>query len=270
MPDENDSDMWSNSGYSLPPLPTFTLKIRQFCDGSAYLIHMERLRAARGATLPESFKTDPLMYQAVSDKFLMWNEDIHPFPYEYGLDFEAEVGVLVDKVPLGVSVEDAAKYIRYVTIINDISLRKLIPAELSKGFGFLQSKPRSSLGRYCYPIDALRKYWYDSKLHANMVIELNGNRVGKIDTAREMTFNFAELIAHAAKTRELSINTLIGSGTVSSSTLLDGFGCLMERNAVLDKPEIYMKSGDRIKMYIEGFEGTLVINQKVTDECSGK
>ena len=119
-----------------------------------------------------------------------------------------------------------------------------------KGFGFLQSKPRSSLGRYCYPVDALRKYWYDSKLHADMVIELNGQRIGKIDTAREMTFNFAELIAHAAKTRELSNNTLIGSGTVSSSTSLDGFGCLMERNAVLDKPEIYMKSGDRIKMYI--------------------
>ena len=119
-------------------------------------------------------------------------------------------------------------------------------------------------------MDALRKHWDDSKLHTNMVIELNGQRVGKIDTAREMTFNFAELIAHAAKTRELSINTLIGSGTVSSSTLLDGFGCLMERNAVLDKPEIYMKPGDRIKMYIEGFEGTLVINQKVMDECSGK
>ena len=142
-------------------LPQITTRIHltQFCDGSAYLSHMERIRAARGDTLPESAYEIPLMYQAVSDKFLMWNENIHPFPYEYGLDFEAEVGVLVDKVPLGVSVEDAGKYIRFVTIIIDISLRKLIPAELKKGFGFLQSKPRSSLGRYCYPINALKKHW---------------------------------------------------------------------------------------------------------------
>jgi len=247
-------------------IKTRELNITQFCDGSAYLDHMSRIRAARGATMPDSFKVDPLMYQGASDKFLLWDEDIHPFPYEYGVDFEAEVGVIVDKVPLGVSVEDADSYIKYVTIINDISLRKLIPGELAKGFGFFQSKPHSSLGKCSISPSKWPRYtssWEDSRLHGNMIIELNDERIGKIDTATGMTFSFAELISHAAKTRELSEGTLIGSGTVASSDVSDGFGCLMERNAVLDEPEIYMKPGDKITMYIEGLENELIISQKV-------
>ena len=246
-------------------IETQDLQITQFCDGSAYLIHMERLRAARGAKMPDSFNWDPLMYQGVSDRFLLWDEDIYPFPEEYGIDFEAEVGVIVDEVPLGTTVEQAYNYIKYITIINDISLRKLIPQELAKGFGFFQSKPHSSLAKYCCKKRQIKGFFReDCKLHANMVIELNGDRVGKINTAQQMTFSFADLIAHAAKTRPLSKGTLIGSGTVSSSVRMDGFGCLMERNAVLnDKPELYLKHGDRITMYIEGFEETLIIDQRI-------
>ena len=246
-------------------IETSDVNITQFCDGSAYLIHMERLRAARGAKLPDSFNWEPLMYQGVSDKFLLWNENIHPFPEEYGIDFEAEVGVIVNEVPLGTTAENAYKYIKYITIINDISLRKLIPQELAKGFGFFQSKPHSALSKCCHPKLFIKgKFHTDCKLHANMIIELNGERMGKINTAQEMKFDFADLIAHASKTRTLSKGTLIGSGTVSSSVRMDGFGCLMERNAVFnDKPEIYLKHGDRVKMYIEGFEDTLVIDQIV-------
>ena len=246
-------------------IETQDLQITQFCDGSAYLIHMERLRAARGAKMPDSFTWDPLMYQGVSDKFLLWNENIHPFPEQYGIDLEAEVGVIVNEVPLGTTAENAYKYIKYITIINDISLRKLIPAELAKGFGFFQSKPHSALSKCCHPKLFIKgKFHIDCKLHANMIIELNGERMGKINTAQEMKFDFADLIAHASKTRTLSKGTLIGSGTVSSSVRMDGFGCLMERNAVFnDKPEIYLKHGDRVKIYIEGFEDTLIIDQIV-------
>ena len=244
---------------------TSDVNITQFCDGSAYLIHMERLRAARGAKMPDSFKMDPLMYQGVSDKFLLWNENIHPFPEEYGIDLEAEVGVIVNEVPLGTTAEDAYKYIKYITIINDISLRKLIPQELAKGFGFFQSKPHSALSKCCHPKLFIKgKFHIDCKLHANMIIELNGERMGKINTATEMTFGFDRLIEHAAKTRTLSKGTLIGSGTVSSSVRMDGFGCLMERNAVFnDKPEIYLKHGDKITMYIEGLKETLIIDQRI-------
>jgi fumarylacetoacetate (FAA) hydrolase len=246
-------------------IETSELEITQFCDGSAYLIHMERLRASRGAKMPDSFNWDPLMYQGVSDKFLLWNENIHPFPEEYGIDFEAEVGIIVDEVPLGTIAKNAYKYIKYITIINDISLRKLIPQELAKGFGFFQSKPHSALSKCCHPKLFIKgKFHTDCKLHANMIIELNGEHMGKINTAQQMTFSFADLIEHASKTRTLSKGTLIGSGTVSSSVSMDGYGCLMERNAVLnDRPEIYLKHGDRIKIYIEGFEDTLIIDQIV-------
>ena len=244
---------------------TSDLNITQFCDGSAYLIHMERLRASRGAKMPDSFNWDPLMYQGVSDKFLLWNENIYPFPEEYGIDFEAEVGVIVDEVPLGTTADEAYEHIKYITIINDISLRKLIPQELAKGFGFFQSKPHSALGKYCHEKLQIKGMFHtDCKLHANMIIELNEERVGKINTAQQMTFSFADLIEHAAKTRTLSEGTLIGSGTVSSSVRMDGFGCLMERNAVFnDKPELYLKHGDRVTMYIEGFEDTLIIDQRI-------
>ena len=243
--------------------PTWNLNIPQFCDGSAYLSHMERIRSARGDTLPESAYKIPLMYQAVSDKFLSWCASIPAYPYEYKVDFEAEVGVITDTVPTGISVEDAGEHIRWITIINDISLRHFCAIEIKTGFGFLQGKPHSALGQQSIPVLTLdEKYWHNNKFHGTMVIELNDKQIGKLNTASGMHFDFAQLIAHAAKTRELSKGTLIGSGTVSSPEQTDGFGCLMERNIVTNNTE-YLKSGDRIKMYIEEFKDSLIINQKV-------
>ena len=243
--------------------PTWNLNIPQFCDGSAYLSHMERIRSARGNTLPESTYKIPLMYQAVSDKFLSWCASIPAYPYEYKVDFEAEVGVITNTVPMGISVEDAGEHIRWITIINDISLRQLCAIEIKTGFGFLQGKPHSALGQQSIPVLTLdEKYWHNNKFHGTMIIELNDKQIGKISTSKDMHFDFAQLIAHAAKTRELGAGTLIGSGTVSSPEQTDGFGCLMERNIVTNNTE-YLKSGDRIKMYIEEFKDSLIIDQKV-------
>jgi fumarylacetoacetate (FAA) hydrolase len=243
--------------------PTWNLNIPQFCDGSAYLSHIKRIRSARGDTLPESAYKIPLMYQAVSDKFLSWCASIPAYPYEYKVDFEAEVGVITDTVPMGVSVEDAGEHIRWITIINDISLRHFCAIEIKTGFGFLQGKPHSALGQQSIPVLTLdEKYWHNNKFHGTMIIELNDKQIGKISTSKDMHFDFAQLIAHAAKTRELGAGTLIGSGTVSSPEQTDGFGCLMERNIVTNNTE-YLKSGDRIKMYIEEFKDSLIINQKV-------
>ena len=242
---------------------TMILELTQFCDGSAYLSHMERIRGARGDTLPESAYEIPLMYQAVSDKFLPWCATISAYPYEYKVDFEAEVGVVVDRVPMGISVEDAGKHIKYVTIINDISLRTFCAKEVLTGFGFLQGKPHSALGKWSIPVSALEdEVWHDNKFHATMIVELNGEQIGKISTSKGMHFDFAQLIVHAAKTRELSNGSLIGGGTVSSSNINDGFGCLMERNIVTDNKE-YLKSGDNIKMYIKEFSDHLLIEQRV-------
>ena len=256
---------WSNNFKEHPGgiEATWNLNIPQFCDGSAYLSHMERIRAARGDTLPESAYEIPLMYQAVSDKFLSWCADIPAYPYEYKVDFEAEVGVIVDTVPMGISVEDAGEHIRLITIINDISLRQLCAIEIKTGFGFLQGKPHSALGLKSIPVLTLdEKYWHSNKFHGTMVIELNDKQIGRLDTASGMHFDFAQLIAHTAKTRELGKGTLIGSGTVSSHKSKDGFGCLMERNIITDNKE-YLKSGDNIKMYIEEFKDSLIIDQKV-------
>ena len=256
---------WSNNFKKQPGsiVPTWSLTIPQFCDGSAYLSHIKRIRSARGDTLPESAYKIPLMYQAVSDKFMPWCKPIPAYPYEYKVDFEAEVGVITDTVPMGISVEDADEHIRYVTIINDISLRHFCAIEIKTGFGFLQGKPHSALGQGSIPILSLdKKYWYNNKFHGTMIIELNDKQIGKISTSKDMHFDFAQLIAHAAKTRELGAGTLIGSGTVSSPEQTDGFGCLLEQNICYDD-DIWMKSGDRLKMYIEEFEDQLIINQKV-------
>ena len=240
------------------------IKITQFCDGSAYLIHAERVRKSRGAELPEQLRTDPLMYQGVSDKFLDWDEPIYPFNKSYGLDFEAEIGVILDDTPMGVSVSEATRYIKYITIINDISLRKLIPKELAKGFGFLHGKPHSSLGQKSLPVRFFNGDWMeqDGLLDADMIIEYNGKEFGRINTA-DMDFSFAQLIAHAAKTRPLSAGTLVGSGTVCSHDVTDGYGCLLERN-VVEGVDKFMKPGDKVKKYIQGYEDTLIIDQEVS------
>jgi len=207
------------------PLP----RCYQFVDGSAYLPHVERVRKARGAEVPESFRTDPLMYQAVSDGFLGPRDDIPVASTDWGIDFESEIGVMTDDVPMGATTAECADHIQLVTLINDISLRNLIPGELAKGFGFLQSKPRSSLAPVVVTPDELDPAWRDSKLHLPLKTWLNGDLFGEPEAGEDMQFSFAELLAHAARTRPLAAGTLLGSGTIANQDTARGASCLAEK-----------------------------------------
>ena len=199
------------------PLP----RAYQWADGSAYVNHVELVRKARGAQMPESFWTDPLIYQGGSDSFLGPREDISmPSDEGFGIDFEAEVAVITGDVPMGVSAEDALNYVRLIMIVNDVSLRGLIPNELGKGFGFFQSKPSSAFSPVAVTPDELGDAWQGGKLHLPLVSHLNGNKFGEPHAGVDMTFHFGQLIAHAARTRPLETGTVIGSGTVSNK--LDG------------------------------------------------
>ncbi|WKD50041.1 fumarylacetoacetate hydrolase family protein [Microbulbifer spongiae] len=199
------------------PLP----RAYQWADGSAYVNHVELVRKARGAEVPESFYTDPLMYQGGSDTFLAPREPVKmPQSNGFGIDFEAEIAVITDDVPMGVSAEDALSHIKLVMLVNDVSLRGLIPAELAKGFGFYQSKPSSAFSPVCVTPAQLGESWREGKLHLPLVSRLNGQKFGEPNAGVDMTFHFGQLIAHAAKTRPLCAGTIIGSGTVSNK--LDG------------------------------------------------
>ena len=225
----------------------------QFVDGSAYLAHVERVRKARGAEMPPSFLNDPLMYQAVSDGFLSPTEPIRMADEAWGIDFESEVGVVVDDVPAGVTPEEAAGHIRLVLLINDVSLRNLIPAELGKGFGFLQSKPRSALSPIAVTPDELGDAWQDGKLHLPLVTHLNGKLFGEPNAGNDMQFNFPQLIAHAAKTRPLAAGSIVGSGTVANQDEAKGSSCLAEKRVLeiikTGKPVTpFMKFGDRVRI----------------------
>jgi fumarylacetoacetate (FAA) hydrolase len=194
------------------PLP----RAYQWADGSAYLNHVELVRKARGAELPASFHDDPLMYQGGSDSFVGPCDPICVASEEWGVDLEAEVAVVTGDVPMGAGVEQAAKAIRLVMLVNDVSLRNLIPGELAKGFGFYQSKPASAFSPVAVTPDELGAAWRDSKLHLPLLVTLNDQAFGRPDAGEDMTFSFARLIAHAAKTRELAAGSIIGSGTVSN------------------------------------------------------
>ena len=194
------------------PLP----RAYQWADGSAYVNHVELVRKARGAEMPETFWTDPLMYQGGSDSFLGPRDDIPVRDEAWGIDFEAEVAVVTSDVPMGVSASNAGKYIELIMIVNDVSLRGLIPGELAKGFGFFQSKPSSAFSPVAVTPDELRSAWEKNKVHLPLVSTLNGRTFGKPDAGVDMTFDFGQLIAHAAKTRPLVAGTIIGSGTVSN------------------------------------------------------
>ena len=225
----------------------------QFVDGSAYLAHVERVRKARGAEMPPSFLNDPLMYQAVSDGFLAPTEPIRMADEAWGIDFESEVGVVVDDVPAGVTPEEAAKHIKLILLINDVSLRNLIPAELGKGFGFLQSKPRSALSPVAVTPDELGDAWQDGKVCLPLVTHLNGKLFGEPDAGVDMQFSFPELIAHAAKTRPLAAGTIVGSGTVANQDESKGSSCLAEKRMLeiikTGKPSTpFMKFGDRVRV----------------------
>jgi fumarylacetoacetate (FAA) hydrolase len=194
------------------PLP----RAYQWADGSAYVNHVELVRKARGAEMPESFWTDPLMYQGGSDSFLGPREAIPVADEAHGIDFEAEVAVITGDVPMGASREEAAAAIRLVVLVNDVSLRNLIPAELAKGFGFFHAKPSSALSPVAVTPDELGDAWDGGKLHLPLRSLINGRPFGCPDAGVDMTFDFPTLIAHAAKTRSLSAGTIIGSGTVSN------------------------------------------------------
>ena len=194
------------------PLP----RAYQWADGSAYVNHVALVRQARGAEMPASFWTDPLMYQGGSDGFLAPRDPIPLADESWGCDLEAEVVVVTGDVPQGVSREEALTHIRLVGLVNDVSLRNLIPAELGKGFGFVQSKPASALSPVFVTPDALGDRWADGKLKGELAVQLNGQDFGKADAGTDMTFDFGTLIAHLAKTRNLCAGTIIGSGTVSN------------------------------------------------------
>jgi fumarylacetoacetate (FAA) hydrolase len=194
------------------PLP----RAYQWADGSAYVNHVALVRKARAADMPESFWTDPLMYQGGSDGFLAPRDPIPLNDEAWGCDLEGEIGVIVGDVPLGASREDALAAVRLVVLVNDVSLRNLIPGELAKNFGFFHSKPASAFSPVAVTPDALGEAWRDGKLHGALEVELNGKPFGQADAGVDMTFDFGTLIAHAAKTRALSAGTIIGSGTVSN------------------------------------------------------
>lgn len=241
------------------PLP----RAFQWADGSAYVNHVELVRKARGAELPESFWQDPLMYQGGSDRFLPPTADIC-FPRDdWGIDFEAEVAVITDDVPMGVSPQRAAGHIKLFMLVNDISLRSLIPAELAKGFGFFQSKPASAFSPLAITADELGEHWREGRAFLPLLSTLNGQLFGKPNSGVDMTFNFAQLIAHAATSRHLEAGTIIGSGTVSNR--YDGgpgkpvnqgglgYSCIAEQRSVetlnAGEPRTrFMTHGDRIRI----------------------
>jgi len=197
---------------ALSPLP----RAYQWADGSAYINHVELVRKARNSTVPESFYHDPLMYQGGSDSFLAPRADIPLGDVAWGCDMEGEVAVITDDVPMGVPADAAADHIKLVMLVNDVSLRGLIPDELAKGFGFFQSKPASAFSPVAVTPDELGDDWRDSLIHLPLMVDLNGEAFGRADAGVDATFNLAQLVAHAAKTRKLCAGTIIGSGTVSN------------------------------------------------------
>ena len=194
------------------PLP----RAYQWLDGSAYLNHVELVRKARGATVPESFYEDPLMYQGGSDTFIGPRDAIVTADEAYGIDMEAELTIITDDVPMGVSAKDADKHIKLIMLVNDVSLRGLIPGELAKGFGFVQSKASCAFSPVAITPDELGDAWAGSTIDLPLLVDYNGAEFGKANVKTDMTFNMAELVAHAAKTRDLCAGTIIGSGTVSN------------------------------------------------------
>jgi fumarylacetoacetate (FAA) hydrolase len=231
------------------PLP----RSYQWIDGSAYVNHVELVRKARGAEMPESFWTDPLMYQGGSDSFLGPRDAIMMADESWGIDFEAEVAVVTDDVPMGIAAKNTAHHIKLVMLVNDVSLRNLIPAELAKGFGFFQSKPSSAFSPVAVTPDELGAAWDGKKLSLPLTCHLNGALFGQPDAGTDMTFDFSQLIAHAAKTRPLSAGTIIGSGTVSNKDRSKGSCCLAEKRMLetieTGKPSTpFMKFGDRIRI----------------------
>lgn len=249
------------------PLP----RAYQWADGSAYINHVELVRKARGAEIPASFYEDPLMYQGGSDSFLGPRDDIvMPVDEGWGIDMEGEVAVVTGDVPMGVSPEAAGDHIRLVMLVNDVSLRGLIPGELAKGFGFFQSKPSSAFSPCAVTPDALGGDWRDGAMHLPLLVRYNGAPFGQANAGVDLTFNFPQLIAHAAKTRPLCAGTIIGSGTVSNKLAGgpgkpieeggDGYSCIAEIRMIETiehgAPKTpFMSFGDKVEIKMKNYEG---------------
>jgi fumarylacetoacetate (FAA) hydrolase len=248
------------------PLP----RAFQWADGSAYVNHVELVRKARNAEMPASFWTDPLMYQGGSDTFLGPRDPILVADEAYGIDLEGEVAVIVDDVPMGASVEQARAAIKLIMLVNDVSLRNLIPAELGKGFGFFQSKPSSAFSPVAVTPDELGEAWDGGKLHLPLLTRVNGQPIGRSNAGVDMTFDFPTLIAHAAKTRPLGAGAIVGSGTVSNkrdggpgkpiSEGGDGYACIAEirtietiRTGAPTTP--FLKFGDTVRIEMNDKSG---------------
>jgi fumarylacetoacetate (FAA) hydrolase len=250
----------------LSPLP----RAYQWADASAYVNHVALVRKARGAEMPESFWTDPLMYQGGSDSFLAPSDPVRG-EESWGIDFEAEVAVVTGDVPLGASAEAARQAIRLVMLVNDVSLRNLIPAELAKGFGFFQSKPSSAFSPVAVTPDELGAAWDGGRLHLPLLSALNGRPFGKPDAGTDMTFDFPTLISHAARTRPLAAGTIIGSGTVSNRGADGGpgkpmgeggvgYSCIAEQRVVETirtgaAKTPFLRSGDRVRIEMLDADG---------------
>ena len=251
----------------MAPLP----RAYQWADGSAYLNHVELVRASRGAEVPESYFTDPLMYQGGSDDFLGAHDAIRVASEDFGIDFEAELAVITGDVPMAATPEQGLDAIRLLMLVNDVSLRHLIPDELAKGFGFFHGKPSTAFGPVAVTPDELGEAWIEGRVHLTMQIDWNGRKVGRCDAGPVMRFHFGQLIAHAARTRRLRAGSIIGSGTVSNPGVEKdgrrewpkGYGCIAEKRAMetiqdgAPKTD-YMRFGDTVRIEMKGKDGESV------------
>lgn len=257
-----------NPKYCTSPLP----RAYQWVDGSAYVNHVELVRKARGAEMPKEFWTDPLMYQGCSDAFIGPCDPVLVTDEAYGIDFEAEVAIITDSVAMGIDANHAQKHIKLLMLVNDVSLRNLIPEELAKGFGFLQSKPASSFSPVAVTPDELGSSWDGQKLHLPLLSHYNYKLFGEPDAGTDMTFSFPELIQHAAKTRFLSAGSIIGSGTVSNLDRSKGSSCIAEKRMleVIHEGKAttpFMSFGDNIRIEMLDRQGKSIfgaIDQTIT------
>jgi fumarylacetoacetate (FAA) hydrolase len=249
------------------PLP----RAYQWADGSAYVVHVELVRKARGVEMPPSFWTDPLMYQGGSDSFVGCRDEIDLADEAWGIDFEGEIGVITDDVPMGISAEAAVAHTKFVTILNDVSLRNVIVTELAKGFGFFHGKPATAFAPVVVTPDELGDAWDGARLNLPLISTFNGKEFGHPNAATDLTFDFGQLIAHAARTRYLEAGTVVGSGTVANRDASVGCSCIAERRVreTIDsgKPVTpFMKFGDHIRIEMFGRDGQSIfgaIDQKV-------
>ncbi len=256
----------------MAPLP----RAYQWADGSAYLNHVELVRKARGADMPASFFEDPLMYQGGSDDFLGPCDDAPFASTDWGIDFESEVAVITGDVPSGCSPDSALEAVRLLMLVNDWSLRNLIPAELAKNFGFLQSKPATAFGPVAVTPDELGPAWHGGRVHFAVESRWNGRQVGLCEAGPEMSFHFGQLVAHVAKTRRLRAGSIVGSGTVSNQDWSHGYSCIAERRAIETiqsgaPTTAFMQFGDTIRIEMLGAGGHSVfgaIDQRVVSAAA--